>query len=169
MHVACDYVMHSSTMRRHASRKPRSMACLLVCYDQWWVSCVVDTIANCIHYSCWKEAIAVSSVHWELVRKRERQWQSANDARTFERSVFRESHTIKTLKTQSRTLWHLVVDVQTRYAADFMVTDRHTHKTTTVITPTAHAPRVNNEPLLTDLSLVFNTGRMSTASETPHP
>ena len=51
------------------SRDKTKVKNLLVCYDQWWVSCVVDAIANCIHSSHWKEAVAVSFVHWELVSK----------------------------------------------------------------------------------------------------
>ena len=55
--------------------------------DQWLVSHVIGAIARSTHYSCWKEALAVSSVHEELVRKREWQSWSANHVRTFERSV----------------------------------------------------------------------------------
>ena len=104
IHSARNYIMRSSTMwRSHASRdttlEESPEAYLLVCYDQWWVNCVVGAIANCTHSSHWKEAIAVSSVHREHVRKWGRQWWSANDARTFKRSIFSESHTTKTLKT----------------------------------------------------------------------
>ena len=137
--VPCDVM--TDQQRQEESQE----ACLLVCYDQWWVSRVVDAIANCIHYLCWKEAIAVSSVHQKLVRKQGRQWRSANDARTFERRVFSKSHTTKTLKTLSITLWHLVFDVQTRYAADFVAIDRHTHTYTHTHTHThRHRHRQNN-------------------------
>ena len=39
-----------------------------------------------------------SFVHQELVMKPGRQWWSENHARTFEQSIFSESHTTKTLK-----------------------------------------------------------------------
>ena len=52
-----------------------------------------------------QEATAVSSdhgaVHLELVWKQGRLWWSANDAITFERSVFNEWHTIKIMKMPS--------------------------------------------------------------------
>ena len=97
--------MHSSTTwRTHAKSaeletlEESQEACLLVCYDRWWVSCVVGAIANCKHPLRWKEAIAVSAIHWELIKKWGRQWQSANDTRTFEQSVFSKSHMTKNLE-----------------------------------------------------------------------
>ena len=102
MHNACYYVIHvcsSTTCARSTETHAESQlqeAYLPVCYDQWWVSHVAGAIANCTHSSYWKEAIAV---HWELIRERGRQCCSANDARTFEQSVFSKSQMIKTLKT----------------------------------------------------------------------
>ena len=86
MHIAHNYVMRSSTTwhdTRPAISSQEACTCMLVCYDQWWVSRGVGAIVNCAHFSCWEEAIAVPSVYRELVRKRGRQYQSANDARTF--------------------------------------------------------------------------------------
>ena len=64
---------------------------------------------------------AVSFIDQELVKKQRRPWWSANVARTFERSIFNEIHTIRN-----------AIPVQTRYVAAGMVhvtghTHTHTH------------------------------------------
>ena len=71
MDIAHNYVMRSSTTTSTTcARSAESQeACLLACYDQWWVSHVVGAIANCIHSLRWKEAISVSFVPQEFVRK----------------------------------------------------------------------------------------------------
>ena len=68
-------------------------------------------------------------------------WQ-ANHAVSPEQNTFSEIHAMKTFKTLQGTLQCLNLDIQTRYVAASVVTDTHTHKTTTV--PLAHAPRVND-------------------------
>ena len=60
--------------------------------NQSWVSRVIRSMARSIYYSGWKEAIAVSFVHQEFVKKQRRPRWSANVAITFEQSVFNEFH-----------------------------------------------------------------------------
>ena len=62
MHIACTYVMRSSTTSHaHASSaetlEESQEACLLMCYDQWWVSCVSGAVANCTHSLRWKKPL----------------------------------------------------------------------------------------------------------------
>ena len=61
---------------------------------------------------------------------------SSNDAKTGEQSIFGEIHTIH---AQHRTL-----NLQTRYLAVSLITDRQTDTQNDYRNPAAHALRVNN-------------------------
>ena len=109
MHIARDCVMSSNITcamlcQHFVACRDSQEASLPLYYDQWWTSHVVGFITNHIYFSSWKEVIAVSFGRRKFARERGRQRWPANDAITLERSVFRESQTVKTLKTPQRTL-----------------------------------------------------------------
>ena len=76
-----------------------------------------------------------------LVRAKSRSLELANDAKTGEQSIFGEIHTNHAFETPKGTLQHRKLDLQTRYVAASVITDRQTHKPTKVTL--AHVPRVN--------------------------
>ena len=65
MHIASDCVICSSIMHAIFIAVPHQEAYLPVCYNCWWASRVVGSMAN---HTCmnWKEAITVSFVHRRL-------------------------------------------------------------------------------------------------------
>ena len=63
-----------------------SQAYSLPLRNQSWVSRVIS-IARSIHYSGWKEAITVSFVHREFIKKRRRPRWSANVIKIYEQSI----------------------------------------------------------------------------------
>ena len=87
----------------------------------WWVSCIVVAIANCTYSSRWKEAIAVCSVHQELVGKWGRQWQLANDARTLNEAFSVKATQQKPWKHHEEpydTLFSVYKEVCSRFRGD---------------------------------------------------
>ena len=111
--------------------------------EQWWVR-VTRTIARSIHYSGWKEVIAVPFVHREFIKKRRRPRWSENVAITFERSIFNEIHTIHTctLKCLLEPCLHCINQVCSSWCGN---RHTHTHTQNDYRNPPAHVLRVNHQ------------------------
>ena len=101
MHIARDCAICSSTTcatnsaMSAVNAEESQRVWQLVSSVYWWISRAIRAVARHAHSLYWKEAISVSLVHREVVVVWGRRWWSANDARTLERSVFRDSHTLK--------------------------------------------------------------------------
>ena len=104
--VMCPHVMHACAVNvtclilvwflNNAHRKPRSLYLTSMLLVMSWV---MRGIAGSVHYSSWKEAIAVSFVHRVFVKKRRRPRCSENVVITFKQSVFKKFHTFPLLKS----------------------------------------------------------------------
>ena len=86
---------------------------------------------TCTYYSSWKEAIAVLFVHRKLARERGRWRWPANDARTFEWSVFQQKPHNKnlenTIKNPIKLCFWRKNEVSSRFCRNRQ-TDTHTHR-----------------------------------------
>ena len=67
--------------------------------------------------------------------------------------AFSMKATQQNLENTVKNPMNLVFDVQMRYAADFMVTDRQIDRQNDYRNPAAHAPRVNNTHIQWNLSI----------------
>ena len=150
LHIARNYIMRSSTMWHARARSAETLkesqeACLLICYDQWWVSCVVGAIADCIRSLHWKKnhcCLFCPSGACQEARKAVAigKWCQNFWMKHFQRKPH-DKHLENTIKNPMTPCFRRINEVCSRFCGNRQT---HTHGQNDYHNPTEHELRVNN-------------------------